>query len=306
MHSPITIEALKVLDAIDRCGSFAAAANELHRVPSAISYTIQKMEEDLDVALFDRSGHRAALTAAGRYLLEQGRDLLDAADLLAMTTRQVAQGWETRLKIAVNTLLPVSALFPVLRTFDSLKVPVEIQLIEEVFAGAWDALLSHRADLIVGADPLTRPAGHFVTHPLGDVNFVYAVARDHPLTRLKGPLGVEQISPYPAVVAADSTRRLPAGTAGLFARQRCLTVTNIAQKIMAQKAGLGVGWLPEPRIRKELATGELVALEVTMARAPIALHLARHVEGQGKALSWFWTHLCEPGLFDEWTRPAAS
>ena len=37
--------------------SFAAAADELGRVPSALSYTMQKLEEELDVVLFDRSGH---------------------------------------------------------------------------------------------------------------------------------------------------------------------------------------------------------------------------------------------------------
>lgn len=50
----LTLEALRVMDAIDRRGSFAAAADELGRVPSALSYTMQKLEEELDVVLFDR------------------------------------------------------------------------------------------------------------------------------------------------------------------------------------------------------------------------------------------------------------
>ena len=87
MHNAITIDALKVLDAIDRKGSFAGAANALFRVPSAISYTVQKLEDDLKVEIFDRSGHRAVLTPAGRYLLDQGRNLLDATDALARATR---------------------------------------------------------------------------------------------------------------------------------------------------------------------------------------------------------------------------
>ena len=51
----LTLEALRVMDAIDRRGSFAAAADELGRVPSALSYTMQKLEEELDVVLFDRA-----------------------------------------------------------------------------------------------------------------------------------------------------------------------------------------------------------------------------------------------------------
>ncbi|MBE8572569.1 helix-turn-helix domain-containing protein, partial [Vibrio sp. OPT46] len=54
MQSPITLEALHILDAIDRRGSFAAAANELDRAPSSLSYQIQKLEQDLDIIIFDR------------------------------------------------------------------------------------------------------------------------------------------------------------------------------------------------------------------------------------------------------------
>lgn len=52
----LTLDALQVLDAIERRGSFAAAAEALFRVPSAITYTVQKLEQDLTVPLFDRSG----------------------------------------------------------------------------------------------------------------------------------------------------------------------------------------------------------------------------------------------------------
>ena len=76
----LSLDALLVIDAIDRRGSFAAAGHELHRVASAITYTVQKLEEDLDVLLFDRRGHRAKLTPAGRELLNEGRHLLRAAN----------------------------------------------------------------------------------------------------------------------------------------------------------------------------------------------------------------------------------
>lgn len=90
----LTLEALRVMDAIDRRGSFAAAADELGRVPSALSYTMQKLEEELDVVLFDRSGHRTKFTNVGRMLLERGRVLLEAADKLTTDAEALARGWE--------------------------------------------------------------------------------------------------------------------------------------------------------------------------------------------------------------------
>ena len=50
----LSLDALQVLDAIERRGSFAAAADELQRVPSAISYSVQKLEASLGVTLFQR------------------------------------------------------------------------------------------------------------------------------------------------------------------------------------------------------------------------------------------------------------
>ncbi len=300
MAFPITIDALRVLDAIARKGSFAAAADELHRVPSAVSYTVHKLEEDLDVALFDRSGHRATLTAPGRYLLEQGRELLEAADNLARTTRRVAQGWETRLTIAVNALLPLHALFPAVEQFNTLAVPVEIQLREEIFAGTWDALHTGRADLIVGATLETQPAGNYDTLTLGQCPFVYAVAPDHPLTREPQPLTEASIRAWPAVVAADTSRQLAPGSAGIFSRQRTLTVSNIEQKIRAQKAGLGVGWLPGNQVQQALRDGELVALDVKMPRKPVPLVMARRQGDESKAMNWFWDQLSQPDYFAQW------
>ena len=54
----LSLDALQALDAIARNGSFARAAAELHRVPSALTYTIQQLESDLGLALFDRDGRR--------------------------------------------------------------------------------------------------------------------------------------------------------------------------------------------------------------------------------------------------------
>ena len=144
-------------------------------------------------------------------LLEEGRSLLEAAENLAHTTRQVAQGWETRLRIGFNSLLPAQCLFPAIDAFYQLGVPVDVQVVEEVFAGAWDALQSRRVDMVIGADQLSKPAGSFTTKPLGEIPFVFAVAASHPLAPAEEPLTESDIAQFPAAVAADTSRALPPG-----------------------------------------------------------------------------------------------
>ncbi len=130
----LTLEALRVMDAIDRRGSFAAAADELGRVPSALSYTMQKLEEELDVVLFDRSGHRTKFTNVGRMLLERGRVLLEAADKLTTDAEALARGWETHLTIVTEALVPTPALFPLIDKLAA-KANTQLAIITEVLAG---------------------------------------------------------------------------------------------------------------------------------------------------------------------------
>ncbi|MEJ2418819.1 MAG: LysR family transcriptional regulator, partial [Exilibacterium sp.] len=82
-YSPITLDALQALDAIERRGSFAKAAEELNKATSALYYTVQKLEEQLGVTVFQRQGRRSVLTASGRWLLDEGRTILGATTYLA-------------------------------------------------------------------------------------------------------------------------------------------------------------------------------------------------------------------------------
>ena len=103
---------MHILDAIDRRGSFAAAANELDRAPSSLSYQIQKLEQDLDIMIFDRSGHKATFTEAGKLILERGRAILSATEKLVNDASVLANGWELDITLAFDGIVPVQNFFP--------------------------------------------------------------------------------------------------------------------------------------------------------------------------------------------------
>src|SRR5438477_5353650 len=142
----ITLDALRVLDAIDRKGSFAAAANDLHRVPSAVTYSVKQVEDTLGVNIFDRSGHRAVLTDAGRELLAEGRRLLQAAADLECRVQQVAKGWEAELRIAIDTVIGAHKMLRLAGEFYEQASGTRLRLLAEVLGGTWDAIASGRAD----------------------------------------------------------------------------------------------------------------------------------------------------------------
>ena len=128
IHMKISLELLQILDAIDRHGSFTAAAAALHRVPSALSHAISKLEDDLDLQLFDRQGRKATLNEAGRTLLDDGRQLLHAASELERRVQRIANGWEAELRIAVDAIIPIERLFSLLERFYDTACSTRIRL----------------------------------------------------------------------------------------------------------------------------------------------------------------------------------
>lgn len=286
MHHAITLEALRVLDAIDRKGSFGAAAEALFKVPSALSYTVQKLESELGVNLFDRSKQRAQLTAAGRLLLEQGRALLQATSRLEDAVKQLESGWETQLRIAKDTILPNKPLMQLIPAFNQLDKQVSIAISEEVLGGSWDALLSDRCDLTLGVGG-EFPKGLFEYQRMGEVEFVFAVAPRHPLTLHKGPVDAAAIRAFTTIVAADSSLTAPLRSSGLLDSRQTVRVANMAAKIEAQRLGVGVGFLARHLIGSLLASGELIALPCTVPRPNMPLYMAWRKDNSGKALAWF-------------------
>ena len=295
----ISLDLLQTLDAIDRLGSHAAAAQHLHRVPSAITHAIAKAESLLGHPLFERRGRRAVLTEAGRCLLDGGRPLLEAAVHLERRTRQVASGWEAELRIAVDALIPAERLFPMIAAFHAGGHNTEIRLSTEVLAGCWDALLVGRADLVIGAPGDMPPGGGLGTSPMGEVAFDFAIAPDHPLALYPEPIPADAIRLHRAIVLADTTRTLSARTVGLLSGQPRTVVPSVEAKVAAQIAGLGVGYLPRRIAQHEEAKGTLVRRRTAEPRPAVQLHLAWCASHRGKALQWFRERLQEPDILDE-------
>jgi DNA-binding transcriptional LysR family regulator len=291
----ISLDLLQLLDAIDRRGSFAAAAHSLHRVPSALTHAVGKAESLLGFALFERIGRRAVLTEAGRSLLDGGRPLLEAATQLERRARQVASGWEAELRIAVDALIPTERLFPLIEAFYAAGHTTEIRLSNEVLAGCWDALLGGRADLAIGAPGDMPSGGGLHAEALGSVEFVFAISPHHPLASQPEPIASNEIRQHRAIVLADTTRALTARSSGLLSGQATLVVATVESKVAAQVAGLGVGYLPRALAERESARGTLVIRQTAEPRQPTPLHLAWSSSHRGLALAWFTQRLREAG-----------
>jgi DNA-binding transcriptional LysR family regulator len=300
----LTPEALTMIDLVARTGSFAAAARELGRVPSALTYSVRQLEEALDVLLFDRSSRQARLTAAGEELLHEGRRLLLQIDAVANRVRRVATGWETQLTIAIDNILAPTAMFALIEDFQALRVesrsappsppPTRLRLRSEVLSGTWEVLVTGQADLAIGGAGDPSSGNGLQCELLGHIEMVFAVAPHHRLAALPEPLSGETIAQHRVIAIADSARSLTPVTIGVQPGQDVLTVPSLAAKLEAQLRGLGCGSLPEPLVRRHVEAGRLVVKATSLPSRRIDLHYAWRAYGNappGLALQWWLDRL---------------
>lgn len=295
-QNPLTLDALRVIDSIARRGSFAAAASELNRVTSAISYTVQKLEEDLGVALFDRSGHRARLTPAGELLTARARELLSATQQLTDDVRSAACGWEQMLTIAIDAVYPEQTLLPTVRRFyqhlSEQGANTDLRLITEVLGGPWDALESGRADIAIAPEGLANAPG-FRSKRLGSVEFVYVATPQHPV--FDEPLEDDSWRDrHRAIVVADTSRAREPRSVRLGKRQPTLTVSSFSAKLELLRAGLGVGSMPRHLVEEAVARGQLRLLPTAADDlSAVTMVMAWKPQPGGKARQWLLRHLPE-------------
>jgi DNA-binding transcriptional LysR family regulator len=288
-------EELSLLDAIRETGSLSRAAARLGKAPSTVSHAARQLETRFDALLFDRRRYRLQLTPAGHLLADEASRLMLDVSRLAQRVKQIASGWEDRLWIVCDEILEFETLLPVVQAFDALDSGVALRITHEVLSGTWEALRDGRADLIVGAtnEPPAIPGLRWFE--LGVMQWVFAVSPRHPLATMNGPLKRDQIAAHRAVVVADSSRS--AGRAyGVLGGQAAFAVPTMRAKILAQRQGLGTGWVPRHRVQSLLARGELVEKETADPREPNVLYVAWRGDHEGRALQWWTDQLRQPRL----------
>lgn len=286
---------IQLMEAIRESGSLSRAAAGLGKAPSTVSYTLRQIETRFDALLFDRRRYRLQLTPAGALLVREASKLRDDMQRLTRRVSQVAKGWEDRLWIVTDELIEFGSLLPVIQDFDALDSGVGLRVTHEVLGGTWEALAEGRADLVIGATNEPPAGASLQWRELGRMGWVYAVAPRHALARAKDALTAEQMQAHRAVVVADTSRRGEGRAYGHGAGQATLAVPSMAAKIAAQRAGLGVGWLPQARVASLLQRGELVAKPVAVPREPNTLYVGWRA-GDGRALAWWLKKLSEPRL----------
>ncbi len=170
---------LQIIYWVNELGSLTAAAEQLHLTQSAVSHSIKKLEQQLDVQLWLRDGRKVRLTPEGEALLSLADRILPQFEQVEANIRQISQGERGTLRIGMECHPCYQWLMQVVPGFLHRNQGVDIDVIQKFQFGGMAALFNYEIDLLVTPDPMQHKGVDFV--PVFDYEQVLVVASHHPL-----------------------------------------------------------------------------------------------------------------------------
>jgi molybdate transport repressor ModE-like protein len=278
----LTPAELRILDAVEREGSFSAAAAKLDLTQSAVSHAVRTVERKLGAVLFERGRHGARTTPAGARAVTHGRGVLRLLEVLRAEAQSASGGGlPVRLRIAAFRSAAAQLLPPVMQRLTA-KYPqlsYDVSIVRDVGGGTAAEVIAGRADIaivnlphrlgpaarLVGGSLLDEP--YALIHPAGvhDPRSLPVVDWvENCSTETKAWFRSQDWLPPATTTVADDTVLLSMVAQGIgiaivpltVAADRASTVT--VQDLGPDAPRRTIGYLTTPELARSTAVRELV------------------------------------------------
>ncbi|BFM10467.1 LysR family transcriptional regulator [Simiduia litorea] len=174
---------LKVFIQVVESGSFTRAAEKLHIAQSAISVSVQKLEHELGLTLFDRAERRPRLTAEGEVLFSRARKLVEEFQKTQQEMRELSGGERGTVRLGTSAMLGSYYLPEQVIAFRQRYPHINFQVVGEGTSRAQTQLIAGEIDMAM-VNLVNLPA-ELEAFPLVTESVVACVASSHPLAKQK-------------------------------------------------------------------------------------------------------------------------
>jgi DNA-binding transcriptional LysR family regulator len=262
MLDALTLDQMRTFVAVAEAGSFRAAAGRLSRVQSAVSHAIGNLEDQLGIALFDRSGHRPTLTPEGQALLADAHAILLKVDAMRARARGLGEGLELSLVIALDPQFPLGFAAAALKDLHDSYPSVSVRMWSAPLGASIVALREGRCALAITAADL--PDARIELESLLFVPRAAVAAATHPLaarSKCKASLTAAELADHLQIVVPDPSPLTEGRDFGVLSPGTWHVSDNETKRALIL-AGAGWGSLPLWLVERDLAEGRLVRIAV--------------------------------------------
>ena len=267
---------------VARLSSFSRAAERRFRTQPAISSQIRGVEEEVGAKLFDRSGGKVSLTAAGKAFLKYVEETLDARKAMMVAIAEMERVPRGENIVGANEGTCLHILPYVFADFKKQYPDVSVNIKRSDYAKILESVIDNSVDFGVVSLPVTDNRLTVVLIHRDELTII--VPPQHPLGKLKSAT-VAEVAKYPLIVPkAGHTRD---AIEQLFHERRLkanfsmeLDSSELLKRFVA--ADVGIGFVARSNVEEDVRAKALAA--VSIADAQVRRDLAL-VFRKDKALS---------------------
>jgi DNA-binding transcriptional LysR family regulator len=253
---------LEVLVTVAREKSFSRAAQVLGRTQPAVSQTIRRLEEELGVAVFDRSSKDGTLTAAGEVVVGYAKQILNLRQNAISAVQDLRDVRSGKITLSANEHT-VFAILPIINEFHKNNPEIKIEVKRGVASRIPEEIASREVELGVLSFKPKDPA--LVSVGIGSDDIILIVGRQHRFaskTEVRiTELGTESFIAHNA--------RSPYRKHVIETFENNNTNLNIAIELPSLEAikrlveaGVGIALVPRLSVNAEIEKGNVIGIEV--------------------------------------------
>ena len=177
----MTLTELKYIVAVAREKHFGKAAEACHVSQPTLSVAIKKLEEELQVKLFERNANEITVTPLGEEIVRQAQSVLEQADSIREIAKRGKDPLAGALRLGIIYTIGPYLLPDLVRQVITLSPQMPLMLQENFTVKLLEELRTGEIDCAILAEPF--PDTNLAMAPLYDEPFVAAVPSSHPLAQ---------------------------------------------------------------------------------------------------------------------------
>ncbi len=271
----LNLDAVNIFLVIAEHGSFSEAGRQLHLSQPAVSQTIQSLEKQLGVSLFNRHGRSVSLTEAGQVLRPMAQELLAASKRVEETLSSLQGEVVGELNIGCTTASGKYLLPGLIARFRRLFPQVRINVLITSRDSLVNKLKGGDVSLGVMSKKIEHSDFEYQDFYLDDV--VLIVPANHRWARF-GQIFPDDLLDEPIILREEVAGTREVLMEGLRQHDISLDMLNVAMVLgnaeaieMAVEEELGIAFISRLAASRGLALGRIVEVKVE------GMHLARNL-----------------------------
>ena len=179
------VQHIQTLVAIADAGSLRGAAEALGKSQPAITKALRQAEDDLGVALFQRSSRGVVVTELGERVLSRARTIAGEIDRLDDEVAQLRGEQVGSIHACLSPFAAVQIMPQALARFRKQRPNIEVHLSSGLFPGALKPLREGRTDMLIGPTPPTSMLRDIQSEHLLETPIVVITARESPFLKAR-------------------------------------------------------------------------------------------------------------------------